>query len=454
MTSPAEPDNTLPTIRQRLSLLVRSRARHHMVTMLALGVRVSSVVAAFAVIYLLGSRYGPAATGQYALINQTAIFLAAIGLIGLETSVVRHFAKALAQRLPISLGSLLKIMGVGIALLGAIVLVLGLGGDFVWTRLFGDAVSRDFLWVMCAMFIGRAGGQLLSGLLRSQGRTILSQAFATLVVPGATAFALVIGLADDVPSALWAGALAGLGSIAIGVLAMMRHVGRGADVVDVPLRTVLNSSLPLWGVSIAMNLNQWYILYVAAQMFSAADIGLIRVAVQIASLMQIVATTIFSVYSASISAAFHANDAAKAAKLARSAIRVSLALVLPMTILILAGGEFVLGLIGPDFVAALPLLWIMMVGNLALVLFGPAGLVLAMSGKERINLAITGSGTVSLLVCLPIAAQLFGLQGMAACMVTLIILRNLAASLVVRYSLKMRLWAGTIVGEPANLKSD
>lgn len=444
MTAPADPAKPPPSLWQRAVLLVRSRTRHHSVTMWALAVRGSSVISAFAVTFVLGARFGPAATGQYAIVNQTAIFLAAIGLIGLETSVIRHFSKALAQRLPITPQSLAKVLAVTFGLLTMIVLVLWLGGSWVWASLFGTAVPPEFLWVMCAMLVGRAGGNLLAGLLRSQGQTIMSQAVATLVVPGATAVALVSGLAGDVSSALWAGALAGLISIVIGIMMMFRHVSTGADVVDVPLLPVLKTALPLWGVGLSININQWYILYVAAQLFSAADIGLIRVAVQIASMLQIIATTIFSVYSAPISAAFHSENPAAAARFARSAIRVSLAVAVPLTFIIVLGGEFLLSIIGPEFVAALPLLWIMTIGNLAFVVMGPAGLVLAMSGKERVNLSITIVGTVLLVICLPIAGRVGGLIGMTTCMVVLSILRYLAANLAVRHMLKLRIWAGTM----------
>lgn len=445
MMRPAGPENKFRDKATRIVNAFLFKARYHTSTVLALIVRAASVIAAFTVTYLLGHQFGPAATGQYALANQTAIFLAAIALIGLDVSVVRHFSKAMAEKLPLTLWSVLRVLATGLGMLGAVLLVLVLGGEITWGWLFSDTVPGALLWTLCAMSLARAGGQLLAGLLRSQGHTTMSQTLAALAIPGGTAVFLILGIADDVPSALWAGALVGIAMVILGIGMMWRHVGHGANTVDIPLRSVLKSSVPLWGVGISMNLNQWYILYVAAQLFSAADVGFIRVSVQIATLLQIIGSTIFSVYSAWISAAFHSQDPGKAARLARTAMRVSLAAALPLTVVILIGGEFLLGLIGPEFVAALPLLWIMTVGNLAFVFFGPAGVVLAMSGQERINLAITVAGTVALLVCLPIAGRIWGLQGMTACMVTLSILRYLAANAAVRYKLKISIWSGKLI---------
>ena len=62
----------------------------------SLAVRGLAVIAGFAVTYLIGSKLGPEATGQFALVSQTAVFFAIVGLFGLDVSAVRHFAKAVA----------------------------------------------------------------------------------------------------------------------------------------------------------------------------------------------------------------------------------------------------------------------------------------------------------------------------------------------------------------------
>jgi O-antigen/teichoic acid export membrane protein len=414
--------------------------------LIALAIRAGSVLAGFAVTFLIGNRFGPAGNGQFALVTQTAIFFAVVGLLGLDVSVVRHFAKAVATKTRIQLLALLQVTGLGLGLMVAISLALWLGGEWIWSSLFGDAVPREMLLVMCILLVSRGGTTLFGGLLRSQHRFALGQFIASLTIPMVTATALITGFADSLNSALWATAFAGVGSILIGALAMSRHVGRGPEALAIPLRPVLASALPLWGVGIAMHIGDWYGLAVAAQMLSAADAGLYRVAVQLAATLQIVSIALFSVYSAKISTAFHAGNTRQVALLARSAVRMSTAASLPMVLALLVGSEFILNQIGPEFAPALPIVYILIAGQVAQTVTGPCGLVLAMSGNEKINLAITLTSTALLLLCVPAAAYFAGLPGIAICVSALMLLRNLLAYTVVRRKLGISIWAGTVRG--------
>jgi O-antigen/teichoic acid export membrane protein len=410
----------------------------------ALAIRAGSVVAGFAVTFMIGNQFGAAGSGQFALISQTAIFFAVVGLVGLDVSAVRHFAKSVAHKTRFEVAALLRVSGLALGLMGLIALGLWLGGDLIWSWLFGEAVPRDLLLVLCVLLIGRGGTTLFGALLRSQHRFVLGQMIASLTIPLATAAALLSGFADSVESALWATAIAGLASILIGALVMRRHVARGPEALAIPMRPVLASALPLWGVGVAMHVGDWYGLAVAAQMLGAADAGLYRVAVQIAAVLQVVSVALFSVYSAKISTAFHDQNTRQVALLARSAVRMSTAASLPLVLVLIVGSEFVLNQIGPEFAPALPIVFILIAGQVAQTVTGPCGLVLAMSGNEKINLAITLTSTAALLMCVPAAAWFAGLPGIAMCIAVLMLLRNLTAYMVVRRKLGINIWAGTV----------
>lgn len=410
----------------------------------ALVIRGGAVLAGFAVTFLIGRNFGAAANGQFALVTQTATFFAVVGLLGLDVSVVRHFAKSVAAGTKIRLASFAKVTVIGIGLMVAISLGLWIGGDLIWVRLFGDTVPREMLLVLCVLLVGRGGSNLFSGLLRSQHRFTLGQIIASLIIPLATAGALIGGLANSVESALWATAFGGLGSLLLGAWAMRPHIGRGPETLAIPLRPVLASSLSLWGVGIALNIGDWYGLAVAAQVLGAADAGLYRVAVQFASTLQIVTMTIFSIYTAKISTAFHADDLKTVAMHARSALRVGIAAAAPVAAGVILASDYLLGFIGPEFRAALPALVILVLGQFAYTIVGPSGLVLAMSGNERINLIITLVGTTVLLVFVPLAAQWGGLIGLALCASGVNLLRQLIAFFIVRKRLKIYIWSGKV----------
>jgi O-antigen/teichoic acid export membrane protein len=421
---------------------VIGRIREHIVSLIALAIRGASMLAGLAVTYMLGRTLGPEATGQFAIISQTAVFLATAGVLGLDVSVVRHFAKAVADKTEIALGAMLAVVGAALGLMVLISSAIWLGGEKIWVGLFGENVPVAFLPVLCVLLIGRGGAQLYGGLLRSQHRFHLSQIVTALMIPAATAIALVTGWVTTVNGALWVSACAALASLALGIVGMVPHVSRGDAALKVGIRTIARSSLPLWGVGVAMIINEWYGLYIASKMLSLADAGLYRVAVQCASTMQVVSLTIFTIYSARISTAFHAEDRAQVARLARSALRVSAACTVPMAIGLVVLGPFLLNFIGPEFSAAWPVMFILIAGQVVYTLFGQAGLVLAMAGKERLNLIVAITGTAALLIVAPLGATLIGLEGIAIAITVVMIGRVGVISLLVRRKLGIDIWRG------------
>lgn len=446
MTSPESQSKSAEHHAVGLKGKLAAQVRDKLDVLFSLGVRGAAVIAGFAVTYLIGSSLGPAATGQYALVNQTALFLSVIALLGLNVSVVRHFSKAVAQGKKLALHSVARIAAMGLLLLGLLVLILWLGEGLFWPVLFGDVAPQAMLAVLCALLVARGGVQLFGGMLRSQHSFVVGQGIVVLAIPAATAIALATGTVETVHGALWASAIAGLAALAFGALFMLRHTRRGSkDTIEIPARTVIASSLPLWGVGIAQNIGDWYALAVAAQMLSAADAGLYRVSVQIAMALQVIANALFAVYSAKISAAFHAQDRPKAARLARTAVRVSSVLAIPVALVLILSADFILAQFGPDFEAAWPILVCLIVGQLAFTLTGPCGLVLAMSGNERINLYITIAGMAAVLILTPIGAIYGGLLGIAIAVTAALVARNLTAYLFVRRREGIDIWSGKIL---------
>ncbi len=428
------------------------KLRQHWSILMALFVRGMSVLAAFAVTFFIGRNFGADVTGQYALITQTAMFLAITALLGLDISVVRHFAKAAGEKVPVALGSFGQVVGLGVASVAVLAAVLWIGGTPLWDRFFGDVVTRTFLPLLCLLIAARAGVQLMDGLLRSQHRFTLGQTISALFIPLATAIALATGAATSLDEILVASIGGGFLAVAIGLIAITPHVATGPTALRIPVRIIIASSLPLWGAGVAQVIGNWYGLAVAAQVLGAAEAGFFRVAVQIAAGLQIISSALQSVYSGRISSAFHAGNHQQAALLARSSVRWSTTLALPATIAILIAGKWILGEIGPEFVAAWPVLVVLLIGQLAFTITGPCGLVLAMSGHERVNLRISLVSMFTLLVSAPVAASYGGLLVMAICIALTMLMRNFIALFCVRRLIGINIWAGTATAPGSNSK--
>ncbi len=430
--------------RERIRQRLMDQLHRHRTLLGAFALRGVGILAGLALTFMLGRFLGASATGTYALVTQTTTFLAAIGLLGLDLSVVRHFSRSSADRTPIAAGMLAKVLGSGMTVLVAIAVVIGFGGKLVWQGLFGDVVGTEVLLVVCLTLLVRGAAQLLGGILRSQHRMMMGMAVALVIMPLVSATAFGLGIATTVNQILWATALGGLLASVIGLAVSLLDISTGPDALRVPMRVIFASSLPLWGAGITLVFGEWYALAVVARTLSAADAGVFRVATQIAGTLMIITTTISSVYTPQISSAFHGSDRLAVARLGRTAIRFSLMLAVPLAMAIVGVTYFFLPMIGSEFTAAMPLVIVMVAGQVLIALFGPAGLVLSMSGHERMSLGISITGTAALLVFAPLAAIHAGILGVAICVSAILVGRNLTAYLFVRYRLGIRIWAGQV----------
>lgn len=440
-------------LQERLLAKALQLLSQHRTLLGAFALRGVGILAGLALTFMLGRFLGASATGTYALATQTTTFLAAIGLLGLDFSVIRHLSRPAAERKPIATIMLVQVLGTAFAVLGAIALVIAFGGTFVWEGFFGKALGAEFALVVCLTLIMRGLGQLLGGVLRSQHQMMMGIAVALVIMPVISAAALALGITATVHQILWATAIGGGVAVAAGLGFALRYVSSAPDALKVPMRQIMASSLPLWGAGISLVFGEWYALAVVARTLSTADAGVFRVATQIAGTLMIITTTISSVYMAQISSAFHARDLPGVARLGRTAVRVSFVLAFPLALAIVGAAYFFLPLIGPEFVAAMPLIIVMVTGQLLIALFGPSGLVLSMSGRERISLAISIAGTAALLVFAPLAAIHGGTLGVAACVSTILVSRNLVAFVFVRNRLGIRIWSGTVARDVAESRA-
>jgi O-antigen/teichoic acid export membrane protein len=421
----------LPVLTQKLKL--------HRVLGQVFLLRGFSLLTGLVLTLLLGRYLGAAATGIYALIMQTATFIVTIGLLGLDVSLVRHLSRPNGK---VATTVFLKIIGLGAALMFCIVLAIMLGDDIIWGVLFGDVIPLEFKIVVCVLLLIRGVRQTLGSFLQSQKRIALSLVISLLAVPLAATCALLSGLAKDVHDLLWATVASSFACMLWALWASKDHLTNDADAIKVSMREILSSSLPLWGALLILVMGEWYALAVTARMLSVTDTGVFRVGAQIAAPLAVVSGTINSVYLPHISSAFHADNRQEAARLARTAVRASGALALPMAAGIIILTPFLLPFIGSEFEAAMPVVVTLVIGQLLIALSGPCGLVLAMSGNEKINLAIAAAGIVCLLVAAPLGAAVAGIHGVAISVSVVLVMRNLAAYCYVRYKLGIEVWSG------------
>ena len=87
-------------------------------------------------------------------------------------------------------------------------------------------------------------------------------------------------------------------------------------------------------------------------------------------------------------------------------------------------------------------LQVLLFGQMLYVCTGPSGLVLAMTGNEKTNLALTVLSLMTLLITLPVAAEYMGLLGLVIALSVVLVARNIASLIAVRQFIGINILTG------------
>lgn len=404
----------------RLISRLVAKARPYQAPIGSLAVRGLGVLAGFALTVAIGRWFGPVANGQYALISQTALFLATIAIGGLDLAVAREFPQAAVLGKALSRRTLAVVLGQATGLATFICALLLLTSDAVLHLLGRPSMPPGSLWLLCLILLSRTLIRMLATVLRSQSIFLFSQAVEMMLVPLATLVLVATGFARSVTDILIATVLAGGLTILAGLVVSWKRTSSAADAHQVGLGQLYATAWPLWGVAIAQNFADWYGLATITAVGGLAETGVYRVASQFAVAFSIITLGLFGTYSTPISAAFHAGDKAQAAKVAGQANTLAMLLVLPLAAACFIFAEPLLGIVGPEFAESATVLRVLVCGQIAFTIAGSASMVLAMSGHPRVNLWVNLGSTLALVIAAPVLVKLWGAMGLAVAIAALI----------------------------------
>ncbi|GAA4770042.1 lipopolysaccharide biosynthesis protein [Novosphingobium ginsenosidimutans] len=419
----------------------------YIMPMASLGVRGLGVLAGFAVTIYIGRLFGPVANGQYAIVSQTAIFLAMIAIGGLDLAVAREFPQAKVQGKSVSRRSLALVLGQSLGIAIALAGILTVASGPFLHMLGRPDLPQGSILLLCLILLSRTLLRMLATILRAQSYFLTSQAIEMLSVPLLTVVLIAAGLAGTVSEILLATLIAGCIAATGGMVVAWRESSGASDAWQVDMRKLYATAWPLWGVAIAQNFADWYGLVTITAIGGLAETGLFRVASQFAVSFSIITLGLLGTYSTPVSAAFHANDKELAAKTAGQATMLSLALVLPLALIVLLLAPYLLGLVGPEFAASATVLRVLLLGQIAFTFAGSASMVLAMSGHPRINLWVNLMTTAAIVLTAPFFVRTWGATGLAACISSLMAFRAISCVLAVRRLEGIDVLRGRLIAE-------
>jgi O-antigen/teichoic acid export membrane protein len=402
----------------------------------AYALKAANALAAFAATALLARAAGPAVVGDYGFSVLTGTLLGLLALRGLDQIALRQIAgdlrledRAAARGV---LAHVSRAVGLTAALVTLAFLLAAAAGPLA--RLL--EVDRAAL-IAGSLGIGSAAlFRLGLGVVRSLGHPVAGQFYEGL---NSFIFAALVAAAwalGHVPSAATAVIAFFCCQIVSALLAwrLVRRSSRAWPAATPPDTAALHKAgLPIMAVQGTHMFSDWLLLALIAGAASVAEVGAMRVAMQIVMIISIMVSTGETFLAARVAADI--RDARPDLVWARHR-RATLAmagLTGPLVLVCIAvPGPLLTLAFGPGFAIAGPALAIMALGQATKILTGPIGGLLAMAGLERRLFQITLTGLVLLVATALALIPLWGLTGAATAHALTIGFRNIASYAVAR----------------------
>jgi O-antigen/teichoic acid export membrane protein len=381
--------------------------------------RVLLALAAFAVNALLARLLQPQEVAGYFLLASLATVVALVAQLGLPTSVVRFAAESLGQsRGGRAAGAIHRAVLCGLAsgvLAGGALAVAGGLAAPAWHALDFDGYTYGLagLWVV-VMVLGTIIAESFRGLHDSRLAGFFGGALANCLTVAflvvAWALSPVIGLHRVVAVAAAAAAF----NAGLGWYLLRGQLQRLGPAEAFPVRELLATALPLMVAAVAIFVVTQADLWIAAGHFRKEEVALYGAAARLVQLVMMPMLILNMVLLPLVAELHGRGDWAAIERVVRGAA--ALAGVIAVAVLAALAGlapELLRLVYGPFYAAGAVALLPLCAGQAINALCGGAATVLMMSGAGRSVMVISLACSAWLLAGGPLAAQAWGLGGLA-----------------------------------------
>jgi O-antigen/teichoic acid export membrane protein len=374
--------------------------------------RVGGSALSFVFSILVAQMLGAEGAGLYFLAFSVMMFTSVMARLGFDGTILRFVAHNAALeewgKVQGAFRRIILITGLTTSLVGVLLFI---GGGFLARELFGKPDLEAPLRLMGLAVIPLSQMRLVGQALKGLNKVAISEAVASLVQP-------LIGLILLYPFILLLGVegaalaflLSSLGAALLGHIYWWRNRKRWDAVSETPdNRQLASSAVPLW---LSSTVNQailpWAPVALLGLWASTADVGVFGAAARLANLIAVFLVGINSVLAPQFSKMQATNRSQEIGALSRQFSLIVTLGCLPIFLILIFAGDWVMGLFGDQFREGGSILAVLVIGQLAATLCGSVRMVLIMTGREK---DLRNSSFLSLLVLIGVAVALIPIYG-------------------------------------------
>lgn len=403
------------------------------------------IAAAMLLQWLVARTYGATGQGLFGLMATTVALTAVIGIFGQDYLALRNIAGDLAEgnqeQARAHAQASIRITLVGSALATLAVAVTAV----IYYEVLDSASTALILIAALPAVAALAIGRLFAFVARAGGNIFKSQLIDAPITSGLGALLIAaLWLLPERPPVWTLGiaySLSYLAALALGLAIGLRALAAWPRPAEpAPSRPLLVSGVSRVVGYASPFLSDWSVIFSMTALWGAAAAGLVRVPTQFLNAMFLIALALDAVFAPKMAAALRLGDRVTLKRLYRNYVLGSLAMNVPVVLVLTLAPEQVLGLFGPEFVEAAPALRLGALAMALTVAMGPAGLVLVMSHNERLTYISNGVGLIVLALGCWWAIPQYGVTGGILTMAAVQLGKRIMEFAVLRFGTGIRVY--------------
>lgn len=346
--------------------------------------RVGGLFAGFLFTYFIAREYGASVVGLVSLSFTLIMCLSIFGRLGIDVNLIPFYSQDSNKN---DFGLFLKVLFKAFLFSSILGLVLYFFKDFIAFKLFSKPQLEPYMfWVALTIPLWTVT-LVCAGLFRAYKKNKL---FAFFNNPGRFIVSLILLLIlficckDDVLTAIkshfYAVLIIALSSVFIAFRQFdNKKIGSNSNSWN-----FLKQSFPMMLSGVVLVFLGWADTFVLGIYESNDTIGIYNVALKIATLTSFSLQAINSILAPKLAKFFNDKNHVEFRKIITFATRINFFITLLVVLLLVIFHKFILGLYGEEFLAGSSILLILCVGQLINSLSGSVGLIMQMTGLQKV----------------------------------------------------------------------
>lgn len=396
---------------------------------LAFTIRAFGAASGFLLNLIIARTLPPQQAGYYFLAFTVIRVLAATGMMGLQTSLLRFIGSSKAEQNWNEASAVYRTGTLWVFLFSiGLSLLLYFTSPWLAEHVLKKPQATLSLQAMSPAVVFFALFTLNAHALQALGDVIKSVSTMNVLVPLMVAAALLAGLATNAQTTAAFYATACLLTAVISLFWWLRKPGiQWCGVGSFPASTLWQSCFPLWGVALMGLGVQWAGQLVSGVYVEPEQLAILAVAQRTAMLTSFILMAVNLVVAPKFAALYKQGKTDQLERIALQATKLMVLFALPIVGFMLIFPEWLMWLFGEEYKSGANLLRILALGQFVNVMTGSVGYLLSMSGHEKdLRNVVFISGPMAIILAL-VLTPLYGVTGAAVATAIALASQNLLA---------------------------